>query len=372
MKLAFLDITTTGIYAKEDGIIELVVIRVCNADVETASVFHEFINPQQPIPKEITGIHGINNAKVKDALTFTAINREFLNFIDGCTLMIHNPEFVLAFITNELPKSELQSFEKVECINGLENARRIHSGKGHSLRALADRYNVTIEERTQNPALDAARLLMNVYFAMGLKWVTSTADRYFYTPFREEKIYDTSLCLTEPHYEKVTLRIGDYETELGVECQQKLAEVIPDYPAYKDLFEILAKSNNTAIRASMASKENLSEDTVTTLLNDPEIEVVLAVLNNDYGKKFATNKQVFRAIRNAPRKELWFLFTCIENCTQLNQQEIIQTIFALGDPSVSIDVATKIFGCPDAISEALNLFADKDIRAVAQSNLGMN
>jgi len=129
-------------------------------------VFHEYINPERDIPAEVVRIHGINNAKVKNAPTFKDVAQRFLDFIEGATLVIHNASFDLGFIMNELRLHGFDNIQNMQVIDTLAFARKKHPNQRNNLDALCDRYAIERGHRDLHGALLDSELLAEVYLGM--------------------------------------------------------------------------------------------------------------------------------------------------------------------------------------------------------------
>jgi DNA polymerase-3 subunit epsilon len=145
--------------------VEIGAIEVSHRKV-TGRTFHRFINPERNIPQEVVRIHGIDNEKVKDEPTFELIADEFLEFIKGATLVIHNAAFDLGFIMNELHLFDKPGIEHVPVIDTLELARKQHPQQRNNLDALCDRYGIDRGHRQLHGALLDSELLAEVYLGM--------------------------------------------------------------------------------------------------------------------------------------------------------------------------------------------------------------
>jgi DNA polymerase-3 subunit epsilon len=164
-----LDTETTGFSpAKGDRMVEIGAIEVKDREVLSGEkhVFHHYINPGRDIPAQVTRIHGIDNAKVKDKPGFGDIAQEFLNFIDGAALVIHNASFDLGFIMHELRLNGQPSIDDVPVIDTLPLARKKHPNHKNNLDALCDRYGIERGHRELHGALLDSELLAEVYLAM--------------------------------------------------------------------------------------------------------------------------------------------------------------------------------------------------------------
>ena len=169
MRLIMLDTETTGLSPRNgDRMVEIGAIEVLNRKVLSgdAHVFHHYINPERDIPAEVVRIHGINNAKVKNKPTFKEVAQDFLDFIQGATLVIHNASFDLGFIMHELHVNELPNIQNIQVIDTLAFARKKHPHQKNNLDALCDRYNIDRGKRDLHGALLDSQLLAEVYLGM--------------------------------------------------------------------------------------------------------------------------------------------------------------------------------------------------------------
>ena len=167
MRLIMLDTETTGLSPKNgDRMVEIGAVEVVHRKVNPANTFHHYINPERHIPEEVVRIHGIDDARVKDRPTFAAIADDFLDFIHGATLVIHNAAFDLGFIMNELHLFDKPGIEHVPVIDTLELARKRHPQQRNNLDALCDRYGIERGHRELHGALLDSELLADVYLAM--------------------------------------------------------------------------------------------------------------------------------------------------------------------------------------------------------------
>ncbi len=167
MELIVLDTETTGLSPLQgDRMVEIGAIRVSHREIRRDCVFHHYINPGRPIPEEVVRIHGIDDARVKDAPRFADIAEAFLDFIEGATLVIHNASFDLGFLMHELRLEGFPDIRNAPVIDSLAFAREKHPGQRNSLDALCDRYGIDRSRRERHGALLDAELLAEVYLAM--------------------------------------------------------------------------------------------------------------------------------------------------------------------------------------------------------------
>jgi DNA polymerase-3 subunit epsilon len=125
------------------------------------------VNPERGIDFAATEVHGLTLEDLADKPRFTEIADEFLDFVQGAELLIHNAEFDVAFLNAELERSGRARLETVCTISDtLAMARDMHPGKKNSLDALCERYAVDHSKRTLHGALLDAQLLADVWLAM--------------------------------------------------------------------------------------------------------------------------------------------------------------------------------------------------------------
>ena len=163
-----LDTETTGLNARlGDRVIEIGCVEVLSRRV-TERTFHRYVNPERELEEGAARVHGIDREYLADKPTFAAIAAEFLDYVRGAELVIHNAEFDVEFLDRELA---LAGFGKLEqyvagVVDSLALARELHPAKKNNLDALCERYAVDNSHRTLHGALLDARLLAEVYLAM--------------------------------------------------------------------------------------------------------------------------------------------------------------------------------------------------------------
>ena len=162
MKEVVLDTETTGISVKEGHrIVEIGCIELDNL-IPTQNKFHFYLNPERKVSEEAFKVHGYTDEFLSKQKKFTEIGDKFLNFIKDKRLIIHNAEFDIAHLNNEL---SLIGRKKIEnnIIDTLVLARDKFPGSQVSLDALCKRYKVDNSKRTQHTALIDCDLLAKVY-----------------------------------------------------------------------------------------------------------------------------------------------------------------------------------------------------------------
>ena len=168
MDLVVLDTETTGLEVSEGHrVIELGCVLLSNRK-HTETRFHHYINPGRAIDAEAREVHGISEAFLEDKPAFSEIMGEFLTFVKGTELVIHNAPFDLGFLNRELELAghSLRLEEVCEVTDSLALARQMHPGQRNSLDALCRRYEVDNSGRELHGALLDAEILADVYLAM--------------------------------------------------------------------------------------------------------------------------------------------------------------------------------------------------------------
>ena len=162
MKEVVLDTETTGISVKEGHrIVEIGCIELENL-IPTKNKFHCYLNPERKVSEKALEVHGYTDEFLASQKKFSDIGEQFLEFIKDKRLIIHNAEFDLSHLNNELSllgKKKLQN----NVIDTLDLARDKFPGSPVSLDALCKRYRIDNSKRTQHTALIDCDLLSKVY-----------------------------------------------------------------------------------------------------------------------------------------------------------------------------------------------------------------
>lgn len=164
-----LDTETTGLSTADDHrIIEIGCVEVINRRL-TGERFHQYINPKREIDAGAMEVHGITPEFLADKPVFSSVVDDFMRFIDGAELIIHNAAFDVGFLNHELSKlkGEKRKIEDVSSVlDTLKLARDKHPGQKNNLDALCRRYSVDNSNRELHGALLDAEILADVYLAM--------------------------------------------------------------------------------------------------------------------------------------------------------------------------------------------------------------
>ena len=169
MRQIVLDTETTGLDPSQDHrIIEIGCVEMVDRKL-TGRHYHQYINPQRKVDEGAIEVHGITDNFLKDKPLYASINEDFIKFLDGAELIIHNAPFDISFLNHELrklddPKASIESSCKV--IDTLSLARKKHPGQKNNLNALCKRYGVDNSQRDLHGALLDAEILADVYLLM--------------------------------------------------------------------------------------------------------------------------------------------------------------------------------------------------------------
>ncbi|MDH3315009.1 MAG: DNA polymerase III subunit epsilon [Gammaproteobacteria bacterium] len=168
MRQIILDTETTGLEAElGHRIIEIGGVELVNRRF-TGNNFHRYLNPERESEAGALEIHGLTTEFLRDKPKFQEIAREFLDYVSGGQLIIHNSAFDLSFLNRELDLADLKPITEYcdGVIDTLRMAKDMHPGKKNGLNALCERYQVDNSARTLHGALLDAQLLAEVYLAM--------------------------------------------------------------------------------------------------------------------------------------------------------------------------------------------------------------
>lgn len=158
-----LDTETTGLDPRKgDRLIEIGCIELVG-HIPTGREFHCFINPERAVPAEAEAVHGISTAFLLDKPLFAEVAADFIEFIAGDTLVIHNAVFDVGFLNAELERIKGPAIAMSRVVDTLQLARRKHPAGPNSLDALCKRYGIDNSKRIKHGALMDSLLLAEVY-----------------------------------------------------------------------------------------------------------------------------------------------------------------------------------------------------------------
>jgi DNA polymerase-3 subunit epsilon len=209
-----LDTETTGLeIGMGHRIIEIAAVEIQNRRL-TGRHYHQYLNPERDIEAGALQVHGISLDFLLDKPCFRDIVAEFLEFIRGAELIIHNAAFDVAFLDSELA---LVQHDQIMALcpavtDTLRMARDLHPGKRNSLDALCERYEVDHSTRVRHGALLDAELLAEVYLCMTRGQETLLMDIGFASATSPDELFVAS------EYELIVLTAS--EEELALHARQ--------------------------------------------------------------------------------------------------------------------------------------------------------
>ena len=163
MKEVVLDTETTGLSVKDGHrIVEIGCIEL-NDLIPTKNVFHCYLNPKRKVSESALKVHGYTDEFLSDKKEFAEVADDFLAFIHDKRIIIHNAEFDMAHLNNELTLINKKRIPKDNVVDTLELARNKFPGSGISLDALCKRFKIDNSKRKKHTALIDCDLLSKVY-----------------------------------------------------------------------------------------------------------------------------------------------------------------------------------------------------------------
>jgi DNA polymerase-3 subunit epsilon len=164
----FLDTETTGLNARAgDRIIEIGCVELIDRKL-TGNNYHCYINPERDSEDGALAVHGLTTEFLRDKPKFFEIQSEFLEYVRGAEIIMHNAPFDVGFLNAEFSRLGLPPINaSVRLVTDtLIQAKELHPGKRNSLDALCDRYEISNSHRKLHGALLDAELLADVFLAM--------------------------------------------------------------------------------------------------------------------------------------------------------------------------------------------------------------
>ena len=163
MKEVVLDTETTGLSVRDGHrIVEIGCIEYDNL-IPTNETFHCYLNPERKVSESALKVHGYTDEFLSNKKKFKEIADEFLKFIEGKRIIIHNAEFDIAHLNNELSLINRKKILKDNVVDTLEIARNKFPGSSISLDALCKRFKIDNSKRVKHTALIDCELLSKVY-----------------------------------------------------------------------------------------------------------------------------------------------------------------------------------------------------------------
>ena len=163
-----LDTETTGLNPASDRIVEIGCVELLNRRLTHVN-YHQYINPQMAMPLGAYEVHGLDDEFLSDKPVFESIYSEFIQYVSGAQLIIHNASFDISFLDaelNRLDPSLGKMSDYCEVIDSLATARELHPGQRNDLDSLAKRYSIDNSHRKLHGALLDSEILADVYLLM--------------------------------------------------------------------------------------------------------------------------------------------------------------------------------------------------------------
>ena len=212
MNEVFLDTETTGLSFKDGHkIVEIACIETKDL-VATGNIFHKQINANRDVPLDAYKIHGFTQEFLNNKETFDKIADEFLDFIKGKKIIIHNAPFDLGFLNGELNALNKKLVDKNLVIDSLEVARNKFPGTSNSLDALCKKFSIDLSRRTKHNALLDCELLREVYINL----LDAREPKFNLSPSK----FDQTITKNR-NYNKKVLTISDSELKMHKEFIRK-------------------------------------------------------------------------------------------------------------------------------------------------------
>ena len=167
-RIIVLDTETTGLEpAAGHNIIEIGCVEMFNRRL-TGKTYHQYIKPDRQVDAEAVQVHGITNDFLEDKPKFNQVMQEFVDFVRGAELVIHNAAFDIGFLDTELARNGFPERMEDFCTvtDSLLLARKKHPGQKNNLDALCNRYGINNSHRELHGALLDSEILADVYLAL--------------------------------------------------------------------------------------------------------------------------------------------------------------------------------------------------------------
>jgi DNA polymerase-3 subunit epsilon len=230
LRQIILDTETTGI-GEGHKIIEIGCIELVDRKF-TGRQYHQYVNPQRLVDPEAMAVHGITDEFLEDKPLFGQIANDFIEFISGGQLVIHNAPFDVGFMDREF--GQLAGYPKTidicTVLDTLALARKIHPGQRNSLDALCRRYGIDNSHRELHGALLDSEILADVYLLM-------TGGQ-------------TNLILDPNASSKATLASATQKSTVSMDLSSKLTILgvsVDEQKEHDDVLELLSKKSEGAL-----------------------------------------------------------------------------------------------------------------------------
>ncbi len=215
MKEVVLDTETTGLSVKDGHrIVEIGCIELDDL-IPTKNIFHFYLYPERKVSEEAFKVHGYSDEFLSDKKKFSEIANEFLEFIKDKKIIIHNAEFDISHINNELLIAGKEKITKANIIDTLDIARNKFPGSATSLDALCKRFRIDNSKREKHTALIDCELLAKVYINL----IDQKEPKLNFNNFNEIKKNENNKIVN--NYSKKIISHSESEFEKHKEFQKK-------------------------------------------------------------------------------------------------------------------------------------------------------
>ena len=212
MNEIFLDTETTGLSVKDgDRIVEIACIETKDL-IPTNRVFHKLINPQKKVSPEAFKVHGFSDDFLKGKEKFDEIVEDFLEFIKGKKLIIHNAPFDVGFLNTELRRVNKKILDLKNVEDSLSLARSKFPASSNSLDNLCKRFNIDLSRRTKHNALLYCEVLREVYINLVDQKEPSLSFQQ-----KEDQITNFEIERSSKNREKIIVKIKPEESKRHIE-----------------------------------------------------------------------------------------------------------------------------------------------------------
>ena len=212
MNEIFLDTETTGLSTKDgDRIVEIACIETKDL-IPTNRVFHKIINPQKKVSSEAFKVHGFSDDFLKTKEKFDDVVEDFLEFIKGKKLIIHNAPFDVGFLNTELRRVNKKILDLKNVEDSLSLARSKFPASSNSLDNLCKRFNIDLSRRTKHNALLDCELLREVYINLVDQKEPSLSFQQ-----KEDQITNSEIERSSKNREKIIVKIKPEESKRHIE-----------------------------------------------------------------------------------------------------------------------------------------------------------
>ncbi|MDB2553216.1 DNA polymerase III subunit epsilon [Gammaproteobacteria bacterium] len=222
MRQVVLDTETTGLDpAQGHRVIEIGCVEIVNRKL-TSKHFHCYLNPDREIDAAAVEVHGITSAFLADKPRFYQLEQEFLDFVRGAELVIHNAPFDIGFLDAELARSDAGNQPmSTHCgvLDSLLLAREKHPGQRNNLDALCKRYGIDNTQRTLHGALLDAEILADLYLVM------TSGQRDLLLGDEDNEADESSRASRRGQVARPSLRVVSASAEEITAHEQRLQEI---------------------------------------------------------------------------------------------------------------------------------------------------